>query len=140
MQDLHIITTSLILLLVLYWAILIGSSLWACAVRYVSSGEKDCKSLACWIDYKDGQTYHYDRGEYKDQEVSDTYGVSLLLSLLYLLVTAIIQGLIGNGYGTIIIIILSTIATLIGTLKLSKWIYSINSKLNKHTQDKNAHS
>jgi hypothetical protein len=142
MQNLHIIIILMLTIGILFWAVLIGSSLWAACVRYVSDGEKDCKRLSVKLASLDG-TYdaeRYNKGQYQRIKSEMYWVVSICVSLLYVLLCVGLQGLIFNGYGDTVLIVLSAILTVVTFMKTAKWVYAINSKLNKHTKDKNAHS
>lgn len=126
----------------LYWAVLIGSSLWAAAVRYVSDGDKDCNSLSLYLmcTVAEYDLYEYGLKEYKSIETGGFWFSNLIFTFIYGLVTAALAVLVEDGHGTLILIVMSTIATIVALLRISKFIYKIGKKLNMHVDDKNAHS
>lgn len=128
MENADIVATILFGLLALYWAVLIGSSLWACAVRYVTEGDKKPSTFLTFM-----------KGVYGGYDEDDALVCSVLLTVVYFALSGVIVALVHHGHGTALLVIISTVASTWALLRISKAIYSIGKKLNAHVDNKELH-
>ena len=126
MENYDVVAYIMFGLLALFWAVLIGSSIWAACVRYVTEGDTKPQTLVNYIQ-------------------PDRYWHSICIlacvgySFVYGILSAGLCALVHHGHGTIIAIVISTLLSGYALLRISRGVYSIGKKLNKHTQDTNAH-
>ena len=124
-----------------FLAALWGSSLYAAAVRYITDGKKDVNRLSTYLTYKCGHyTHSYEKKQYNNVYTTATHCASAMGGMVAVAIHCVILVAL-NRYGLLHIypIVIIAVASLIAALKLSRFVYRINTRLSEHTEDKNLH-
>lgn len=125
MENINFTAVLLLGALALFWAVLIGRIIWSWCLSYITEGDKEHKVIIHCLSKR-------------PIEGEDLF-IIFIFSCLYGIPTAALSA-IEKGYGFIYNLVgLSTLLIIVSVLKLSKYVYSINKKLNNHTSNKDAH-
>ncbi len=130
-MELHeIVGTVLLVISLLYMIAFWGSALWRGVYYYLQDGDREMGDICGWIEGKFSS---------RTPDVIDYIFKGLLAPIIYIIFVSMLQYII-KVTGIFVPLLLGAILLVWLSLYILRGVIRLNKKLDKHSEDKNAHS